>query len=362
MDQYLLFYPGPVNVSRRVILASNQITTHTEKDFLIVLNEIEELFFDIFDIPESYTILLLPGSGTLAIEAVLTSLPFNGDKLLIINDGVYGEHITNIAKFHQLPSIEVTTTGEVPVNTNTVEEILTNDSSIRYLAFVHHETSTGLLNYIEDLCNIAKRYNKFTIIDAISSLGGEAFNFKEWSPHTVITSSYACLQGIPGINIIIIKEELIPLILKGKPHSFYLNLANYYIQKTNNKIPFTLPVQVIFGLREALLELYEEGVARRVERYSYFKEAIKKELLNLNYELLLPYNVPESSSVLSVKLPSGYNFEDLYSYLSTHGIIVAPGLGKFKEIFFRISTMGWIQEVDVKRLIKLLTKFKRTSP
>ena len=76
MDQYVLFYPGPVNISRRILLASNQITTHIEKDFLIVLNEIEELLFEIFYIPDNYFVLLLPGSGSLAIEAVITS-PIN---------------------------------------------------------------------------------------------------------------------------------------------------------------------------------------------------------------------------------------------------------------------------------------------
>ena len=311
MDQYILFYPGPVNVSRRIFISANQILPPSEREFMEVLNEIEELLIEIFDLPEDYTIFLLPGSGTAAIEATLSSLLTHDDKLLVINDGVYGEHIINIAKLHKIATIEVTTLWDVPVNYSTIEEIISKDSSIKFIGFVHHETSTGLINYIEEICKIANEYKRVTIIDAISSLGGERFDFQNWRPGAVITSSYACLQSLPGISIIFLKNELLEILLKAKPKSFYLNLGNYYVLKMNKRLPFTLPVQIVTALREALLELNEEGLLKRIERYRYFKDMIKENLLEMGYELFLDESVNSSSSLLTVRIPEGYNFDDI---------------------------------------------------
>ncbi len=357
MQRVILLNPGPVTLSKRVrqALLGNDMC-HREIEFSIIIRDIISRLNRVY--PEAkaeFETVLLTGSGTCAVEAMLSSLiPVKG-KALIVSNGVYGERMAAMLAAHRKSFIQIKSDWLSPIDLNNVERRLSSDSHISHVVSVHHETTSGRLNDIPALGQLCKAYDKPLLLDAVSSFGGEYIDWHNWSLGAVAGTANKCLHGVPGMAFVLINKSR---LREGCSHAntLYLDLFNYYQQQQSGFSPFTQAVQVAFSLQEALRELEESGgwQARQAE-YQRLSMHIRQTLKNVGVQQLLSDD-SYASMLSSFYLPPGMAFNTLYDLMRQQGFVIYAGQGKLSDTIFRIANMGDIRADDLKNLLETLTQ------
>jgi 2-aminoethylphosphonate-pyruvate transaminase len=349
----ILLNPGPVNVSARVRDALNgPDLCHRESEFFDLQDAIRNDLVEVFDIRDRYSAVLLTGSGTAMVEAMVASgVPEHG-RLLVLQNGVYGDRILRIARAHRIACDVL----ECPITErHSLERIDTCLLAGRYsaLAAVHHETTTGLLNDLAPIAKLCQRRNVRLLVDAVSSLAGEWFDFDRWAPDAVACTANKCMQGFPGLSFALIKREFMQEMLAFPERSLYLHLPRHFAEQERRSTPFTPAVQVGYALRAALDELRAETVAGRIARYGRGSAIIRRGVTNLGLDLLLPDD-RRSITMTSVRLPPGESYEHLHDALKRSGFIIYAGQGRLAASIFRLAVMGDVTESDYRRFVATL--------
>ena len=352
----ILLNPGPLTTSDTVKYA--QVVPDIcprEKEFGLVVEEISNDLLKIAKGNKDYVCILMAGSGTCAMESVLSSVVAPSKKILIIDNGAYGKRLSDIAYIHNLKIVDFSESWDKAPNLEKLEEIL-KKNKIDYLAFVHHETTTGLLNPLLGITRIAKKYNCITIVDAISSFGGIPVNIKKGQIDFLIGSANKCLQGIPGVSFIICKKKELEKTKNYPKRSLYLDLHSQYSYLLNNRqFQFTPPVQVLYAFRQAIKEYFKEGELNRQKRFRENWETLHKGLEELGFNFLIPKK-KQAGLLITVIEPSHlkFNFEKMHDILYKKGFTVYPGKLDNKKKTFRLSVIGDINKKDIKRFLKCL--------
>lgn len=274
-----------------------------------------------------YTTVLFGGSGTAAVESILSSV-IDDETVLIINNGAYGKRMCQIAEVYGLHYVEYKSPFDDAIDLNALErQIKTSNRLISYLAVVHHETTTGLLNDIQAIGELCQHYRIEMIVDAMSSFAAIPIHMERMNIHYLAASSNKNLQGIAGVAFVVAEELKLKGIQYKEPRSYYLNLYDQYRYfKENFQMRFTSPVQTLYALKQAIIELGQEGLAKRYERYVKSWET----LINGIERLGLTYIVPEayhSKLLTAVVEPDSpeYNFQNMHDFLYMNSITIYPG-------------------------------------
>lgn len=346
----LLLNPGPVTLTDRVkgALAERDVC-HREREFAELTLYVKRRVETVYAGAGAYEAVLLTGSGTAAVEAMLDSLVPRSGKVLVLANGVYGERIAAILQAHGRPhevSKQVWTAG---LDLSAIEMQLARDPSFTHVAAVHNETTTGRLNELAGLGRICREREKPLLLDAVSSFGGEELDFERWNLAACASTANKCLHGAPGVAFVLARREL----LDAPTHAstLYLDLARYRKEQKQGWSPFTQATHVMRALQEALRELADLGgwQARR-ERYRALSARIRGGLRELGVELLLP---PEaySSMISSFRLPQGVAYAQLHDALREEGFVIYAGQAELARTIFRIANMGDLRDSDVERLL-----------
>ncbi len=355
MDKYILLNPGPVNVSERVRQALLKADMcHREEEYFQVQDQIRRKLLIAFRLaPEHYTTALISGSGTSALEMTVASTLSEGKKILVINNGVYGDRIAKIADIYNFSKVEIVSDwGKLPA-LNAVEQALKDNPDVEIVALVHHETTTGLINPVNAVGSLARKYNKVFLVDSISGLGGEDFDFKESQADYVVCTANKCIQGFPGMAFTIFKKKELSRLSRIPSRSLYLNLYSWHQSQEKQGTPFTPAVQIAYALEEALDELIEETVEKRIQRYHNVSKLLRAKFQDLGLSLYLN-GVPLSNTITALHLPEGKSYESLHKRFKQKGFIIYAGQGNLQKTVFRIANMGEITESDVQKLIRVL--------
>lgn len=351
----LLLNPGPVNVTARVARALLRgDLCHREPEYDRLQQEVRRRLVELFAPGGDHAAVLLTGSGTAAMEAAVSSLVGPGERLLVARNGVYGERLEKIARAH---AIDVATLDAAswfdPIDPAALGDALDRDPSIRTVALVHHETTTGLLNPVREVAAVCRARGRALIVDAISSIGGEALDLPGWGIDAVIGTANKCIRGLPGVSFVLCRRGLLERAAAWPPRTLYLHLPGYFAEQERGGIPFTPAVQVTYALHEALAELMEEGVAARAASCRALADRLRAGLERLGLSLLLP---PErrSSTITTVALPEGWTYERLHDALRAEGFVIYAGQGDLRRRAFRVATMGVLDAADVDRLLAAL--------
>jgi 2-aminoethylphosphonate-pyruvate transaminase len=353
MNRTILLNPGPVTLSDRVRRAMlGEDLCHREPEFAELTLEIKAGLSRVY--PEAatdYEAILLAGSGTCAVEAMLSSLVPKDGKALVVTNGVYGERMAGMIKAHGKAVEVISSQWHEPMNLVAVENRLSEDSEITHVVAVHHETTTGRLNDVAQLGQICKEKNVALLLDSVSSFGAEAIEFGAWNLEACAATANKCLHGVPGLSFVLVDKSVFASRLSGAG-TVYLDLYGYYQGQKTGFSPFTQPVQVAYALQEALEEMTEMGGWKgRRDRYVFLSQKIRDSLGELGIKTLLPKE--DYSCVLtSFKLPSGYNYEKIHDHLKEAGFVIYAGQGGLKNSIFRIANMGNIQDDDLQNLLK----------
>ena len=347
----ILFNPGPVNVSARVRSALiRPDLCHRESEFSVLQESVRQGLLAVYGLSkERYASVLLTGSGTAAVEAMITSLIPQSGKLLILENGDYGERIEAMPRANGISFTAVKHEWGAELNAQRIEESLQQDTTITHVGVIHHETTTGRLNDLKMVSELTRVYGKVLLVDGVSSFGGEELNFEEWNIGAVCATANKCLHGIPGISFAIVRRELLEQT-DFQPRSVYLNLREYYREQEHGGTPFTSAIQVMYALEAALNEFHEQGgwIARH-ERYKQLAQHTRTHAQELGIKMYLEGGVL-AYTLTAFYLPTNISYAILHDHVKRAGFVIYAGQGEAGKVMFRIANMGEIEKSDIDRL------------
>ena len=295
---------------------------------------------------------MLGGSGTTAIEAAITSLSGVTTGVLILSNGVYGERAAQIAQVFQVPRTLEKFDWTCPLPLDQIEELVrTTPHDVVYL--IHHETTTGVLNPLQQVAEIAKRHHKWVLVDAVSSVAGEQLDLPVWGIDLIIGSANKCIRGVPGVSFVVISNDFREVVSKRHPVAFYSDLVGSLSREEEGETPFTPPVQTMYALREASKELLEEGVQERIAHYRDTAATLRDGLSAMGLTLLVSRE-HLSNTMTSVMLPEADSYVDLHDPLRDRGFVIYKSQGHLSETTFRLGTVGVITPDDIRSFLSAL--------
>jgi len=358
MKRNILLNPGPATTTDTVkaALVVPDICPR-EEEFVQVLSGIRRDLVKIAGGDDTYTTVLFAGSGTAVMDSVINSVVPENRKVAVIVNGAYGERFVAIAGSYAIPCVPIRFDWGSPIDLAVVEEVLKQDRTICCVVLVHHETTTGILNPLNETGALAKRYQCTFIVDAISSYAGVPIDIRTSGADFLISTSNKCIQGMAGIAFVICKNDALEMIKGYRKRSFYLDLySQYQYLETTGQTPFTIPVQVAYALQQAIREYFEEGGAERYQRYNENYTTLRSGLLSLGFSLFLTEEL-ESHILLTVLEPDDprFDFDRMHDFLYDRGFTIYPG--KIRERSFRLSVMGAIYPEDIRAFLQALSEY-----
>jgi 2-aminoethylphosphonate aminotransferase len=356
----ILLTPGPASTTENVKFA--QVVADIcprEQEFGNLMASIcVELTWLVAD-PEHYTAVLFGGSGTAAVESILSSVVRCRDTVVIINNGAYGKRMCEIAEAYGLHVVVFHSPPHATVDLTALESLVQNSlRKISHLAVVHHETTTGLLNDIASIGQMCRKYQIDMIVDAISSYAAIPIRMKEMNIRYLAASSNKNLQGMAGISFVIAETRRLKKRPPKKARNYYLNLYTQFkfISETR-QMRFTPPVQTLYALKQAIDELIQEGIEERYQRYVKSWETLIAGISRLGLNYIASENF-HSKLVTSIIEPDvdGYDFQVMHDFFYIRGFTIYPG--KLEELnTFRIANIGDITYKDIEAFLELLETY-----
>lgn len=347
----ILLNPGPVSLSAAVRKAAVSVDLcHREPEYFHLQARVRQELLSVYDCrADDWAAVLLGGSGTTALEAMLASLPARDARMLVIENGVYGERIARIAEIHGMGFEALQFGWTEPIDFKRVEEALAG-GAFTHLAAVHHETTTGRLNDVSHLAALCEQHGVELLLDAVSSFGAEAIPFDSPALTACAATANKCLHGIPGLCFVVARRTALANGAQP-PRSLYLDLSLWLDKQDQDSTPFTPPVNGLLALDKALEELRSSGGWRgRHAHYSKLAARVRRALTARGVETMLP--AADSSCVLvSYRIPDGLSYEAIHDGLKQWGFVIYAGQGSLAAELFRISTMGDITHYDMERLL-----------
>ena len=341
----ILMIPGPTEVLPEVLSSmSMPLYPHYGKEWGEIYEETVKFAGQVFN--TNGTVIIFPGPGSAAIEMGISNLIAPGEKIIVISNGFFGERMVEIARHVGCRVVEVEAEyGEV-VHPQNIEELLKMHKDVKGLAVVHNETSTGVLNPIKMYGKIAKEYNLFYIVDAISSYGATEIQVDDWGIDFCVGYAGKALSSVPGVSPVAISPEAFRYIEKRawKPSSWFLDLSvwKYYMDEwktIGHPYPTTVPTHSIVALREALKIALTEGLENRYRRHEVMASAFRKAIKALKLEVVATEE-HASPTVTAVKCAENTSSRIARTMLEKFRIMISGGLGKLTGKSFRIGHMG----------------------
>lgn len=356
MKREILLNPGPVTLSDRVRAALQRSDLcHREKEFASLSLEILEMIGKIYPQAKDFRPVLLTGSGTAAVEAMLQSFASASKKTLIVANGVYGERMATMLTKQGKPFELIKGEWTEGLNLKAAEAALAaSPGAYSAVATVHHETTTGRLNDISPLAALAEKFSVPVLVDAVSSFAAEDLDFK--NVLAVAATGNKCVHAIPAISFVLARTDVLEAG-KSEARSLYLDLFEYYKAQKTGFSPFTQSVQGIYALHEALREFFDLGGQKaRLKTYRDRRDSVLDRLAAAGVKTLIDRGA-FSSYLTSFLLPEGRDYDALHDTLKAEGYTIYAGQGNFSGKIFRIAVMGDIRTDEMNKLLQLLKDF-----
>jgi 2-aminoethylphosphonate-pyruvate transaminase len=356
----LLLNPGPVTLSERVRRSLLQPDLcHRESEFFDLQDEARSRLLGVYGLnPAEWTVVLMTGSGTAAVESMMASVVPEGGRVLIVENGVYGERIAQMCAQYRIAHERIVGSWMEAPDVEAIAERLdaaSADKPFTHVSVVHHETTTGRLNDLRPLADLCRSRDLSLLLDGVSSFGAEELDFAQGRLAAVAATANKCLHGVPGVSFVIVRRDA---LARAASRAYYLDLGRLAKLQDQRNTPFTPAVHAYYALVEALREFDEEGGRpARYRRYAALAEQAREGLAALGIKTVIP--AQESSVVLrSYHLPSGVDYTRLHDELKAGGFVIYAGQGDLSKTLFRISTMGNLTKGDVDRLLTCFAKLR----
>ncbi|WP_139459299.1 2-aminoethylphosphonate--pyruvate transaminase [Aeromonas veronii] len=354
---YLLLTPGPLSTTATVRAAMLQDSCTWDADYNQgVVEPIRRELVRLATGPEyqsDYSAVLLQGSGSYVVESVLGSAIGVDECLLIINNGAYGARMGEMARCLGLRHYELDCGETTRPEPAAIEAMLARHPEITHLAMVHCETTTGMLNPLDEVAELCQRRGIRLIVDAMSSFGGIPIDMGRLGIEFLISSANKCIQGVPGFGFVIARRAALAACA-GRARSVSLDLHAQWqtMEQQGGKWRFTSPTHTVLAFAQALRELDEEGgIEARHQRYSENQRTLVAGMAALGFAPLLPeqWQSPIITAFYSPAHPD-YRFADFYQRLKAQGFVIYPGKVSQADCF-RIGNIGDVTPERVRDLL-----------
>ncbi|HSD97710.1 MAG TPA: alanine--glyoxylate aminotransferase family protein [Sulfuricaulis sp.] len=340
-----LMGPGPSDVHPRVLTAMARPTIgHLDPAFIAMMEEIKALLQYAFQTSNALTIpISAPASA--GMEACFVNLIEPGEKVVVCMNGVFGERMKeNIERARGVP-VMVEDTWGTPVDQNKLEDALRAHRDARIVAFVQAETSTGVQSDARKLTEIAHQHDCLTIVDAVTSLGGSPLKVDEWGLDAIYSCSQKCLSCAPGLSPVTFSDRAVDKIKKRKTKVqswfFDLNLVMGYWGSGKRVYHHTAPINLLYGLHEALAMLQEEGLENSWARHRHQHLALRSGIEAMGLSLLV-HESARLSQLNAIVVPEGVDEAVLRSrLLNEYNLEIGAGMGSLAGKIVRIGLMGY---------------------
>ena len=364
MDQhtpYLLFTPGPLSTSPTVRAAMLRELSTWDPAYHEICQSIRGRLVG-HAVPtaadrDRYTTVLMQGSGTFTIESVLGSVVPSEGKLLVASNGAYGRRMVEIARRLRIDHVEMVTPEMERIDPDRLRAEVAVDDAITHVAYVHCETTTGIVNDAVAIGEAVAASGRELIVDAMSSFAGVPFDLVEARAHYLVSSANKCVQGVPGIGFVIADRDRLAQTA-GWARSLSLDLHDQWMGMEDGagKLRFTSPTHVVLALDQALDELDAEGgVEARSQRYKTNSDLLVAGMAFQGFSTLLSHELLSPIiSTFNTPRDSAYSFEVFHSTLKERGLMIYPGKVTNADTF-RIGTIGEIRPHDIGRLLEAIS-------
>ncbi|TBX16832.1 serine-pyruvate aminotransferase/archaeal aspartate aminotransferase [Clostridium perfringens] len=336
-----IYTPGPTNLRENVRRARALKTTNpdVDVDFVEFYKETCDRFGEIINTKNDCYIL--SGEGILGLEAACASLTEKGDKVLVLDNGLYGRWFDGFVNMYggEVTYFSGDYTKEIDVEA--LSKFLEKNNDFKYATVVHCDTPTGVLNPVDKICPLLKSYGILTVVDSVSAMVGEEFKVDEWQIDIALGGSQKAFSAEPGLTMVSISDDARKVMENRETPivGFYCNLniwKNYYKDKW---FPYTMPISDIISLRVAIDNILEEGKEKVIERHRKIGEATRKAVKEYGLDLFLKNGY--SNTVTAVKIPEEIGALNLRNHLNKkYNVLMSTSLDKYEDKLLRIGHMG----------------------
>lgn len=354
----VLLNPGPSTTTDSV--KYSQVVADIcprELEFGNVMEKVSEDLTSFVASTDEYTTVMFGCSGTGADEAMVSSCVPPDGKLLVVDNGSYGARLAKIAKVYNIDMDVFKSSTYEPIDLAVLEKQMQSKKYTTF-AIVYHETTTGLLNPLEKICPMAKKYGMTTICDIVSAYAGMPIDLKKLGIDFASATSNKHIGGMAGVGFVVCKKDE---LLKQKDwpmRNYYLNLYDQYKYFLETKqTRFTPPVQTFYALRQAIIETKVETVEKRFERFTECWKILVKALKEIGLKMLVKEE-NQSHFITAILIPETpkYSFEKMHDFARSFGFTIYPGkLGNIDT--FRIANMGDIKPSEMTRFTEILKEY-----
>ncbi|MBI4508246.1 MAG: alanine--glyoxylate aminotransferase family protein [Deltaproteobacteria bacterium] len=354
---YVLLNPGPVNTSSRVKGALiREDMCHRDAAFSELFIRLTGKLRRIFHGGHDYSVLLLAGSGTAAMESAIASCVPEDGKILVVDNGAFGERLAEIARLHELDLVHLRYDYGEQVRVEDVRASLDQHPDVAVVAMVHHETSVGLLNPVREVGALCRERDCLLLVDAVSSLGAEDLDVVRDHVDVCWASANKCLHGISGVSFTCVAPRAWPRIARVKPRVYYLDLKRYkHYADGRAQTPFTPAVNTCFALEAACDEYLEQRGPSRQALYTARNRRLREGLRELGFHFFTETG-RESHSVVTASLPDGIAFSQLFEDLKARGFLIYDCKQPLQGKFFQIANMGELSDSTLDSFLDALAE------
>ena len=353
-DPWLLT-PGPLTTSRAVKEAMLHDWGSRDAEFIKLNARVRERLVELAGGQGTHVCVPLQGSGTFIVEAMIGTLVPPSGKLAVLINGSYGTRMVRMCEYLGRDRVVLETPEDTPVDPAALDAALAADAAITHVVVVHCETTSGVLNPVEEIAAVTGRRGRRLLVDAMSAFGALPLDAAATSYDALVASSNKCLEGVPGIGFAIIRRSALEGA-RGNASSLSLDLYDQWVaMEKTRQWRFTPPTHVLAALDQALAEhAAEGGIAGRGARYAKNCRILVDGLRSLGFETLLP-DALQAPIIVTVRMPADpkFNFESFYDRLSRRGFVIYPGKLTVADSF-RIGCIGRLGENEMRGVLRAI--------
>jgi aspartate aminotransferase-like enzyme len=337
---YKIMTAGPTQVRENVRIARSMECSNPDLDpaFFDEYREVCQMLSKV--VHTNNKALILGGEGILGLEAACASLTEPGDKVLVIDNGIFGKGFADFVKMYGGQVISYVSNYRKPVDLNNLERFLKENNDFKYATLVHCDTPSGVLNDVEAISCLLDKYGIMTVVDTVAGLFGEPLKLENSKIDILCGGSQKALSAPPGLTMLWVSDRAFKAMENRKTPiaAFYANILNFKDYYEKQEFPYTMPISDIKGLRVAL-ENYFEMEATIHERHRRIAEATRKSLVSGGLSLYIEDGW--SSTVTAIVVPEGITDKEILDGMrDDYNIMISNSFDVLAGLVVRIGHMG----------------------
>jgi len=331
--------PGPTQVRENVRIARSLATTNPDIDLQFYEFYKETCEKISMFLKTSNQVRILSGEGILGLEAACASLTETHDRVLVIDNGIFGEGFADFVKMYGGEVVFFKGNRKCAIDTLALEKFLEKDHDFKYATVVHCDTPSGILNDINKICHLLKNKGILTVVDSVAGMGGEDIRVDEWKIDIALGASQKCISAPAGLTLISISEDAFKLMDQRTTPiaSYYCNLLIWKDYYENKWFPYTPPISDIVGLRQAIDNILEDK--SMIQRHELIGKATRKAVTEAGLNLHI--NNGYSNTVTVIEIPKSINDKELLRHMiDEFNVFISGSFGYLQGKVIRIGHMG----------------------